>query len=919
MKRGAFIIVISLIVSILGAPFISAQISTIKSPFVSDDFIKSAQNIPFYDNNNLDEIYYKVMTLKRTDPGLNMLSQREKDDLIGKIQLFQNRNGGFGDWKKDRSKIGSTRRALEALTALGAQPANKTGVVSFIGRLQLFNLQYGNFGFKSYLRDSDADLQATYNAVKSFALLNEPIPNEQGVIAYLKIHQNNNGGFGYQTIRQEGIFWTSTALDTHRGVRALSLLGSVPDFEQEAITFLQGLQTSDGGFASASSITKGTTASTFNAVEALQSLGASPLQENDVIQFLNNNKKLNGGFLENVFDTAEGPHSTYWAIATLSALGEPVAGHPAENYVLNFGSSENDGGFGNAPGRGSNIRFTFDAVFALNLIGKKPTGTRSVSNFLLNSRNLNGGYGLNGISSTESTYRAVYSLLLLGQQVPNKDETIQYLKSAQNLDGGFGWSTSSVSRNSYTFRTIKVLDLLGARPDNPKGTIQYLQSLQNSDGGFGNYIGDLSDIGSTYRAIAALDLINSRPLDSGRAEDFIKNAQNPGGGFRKRPSATIAPSNFSLAVYTYDAIRSLDILNANFDQTAVYNFIISLRNPDLAYGQQPFFTSTVSDTFTSLFSYFILFPGQFNSPPLLSNIGVTPTTGDARTLFKFSITYKDTQNQFPEEIFLVLNEDKEIMVPLNSSDSDVTDGKDYVIETFLPIGDNRYSFSASDGIDSTDSVEFNLFVDSVGNAPILEMSVSPVQGDENTGYTFQAIYTDADNELPSFVRLKINDEWFDMNAADNVNNVVNGKTYVYETKLPPGLYRFRGKASDGINQVLTIYTHSPVVISSVANKPTPEIFEKIKALILSEYDDTITPEDVERSVYLGRFAWKVNVKGETVWVSRDGTDILTPSDFLWVYVSVIILILGIAGLIVFIVIKKRRARGEVTEVYLNET
>ncbi len=885
----------------------SAQVSEtadLKSPFISDDFIKASQNIPQNDNNNLDEIYFRVLTLHAIDPYLGMLSQEEKGNLTRIVQSFQNPNGGFGDWVKDRSMVGSTRSALEVLDILGEEPLNRTSLIAFIYRLQIINISYGNFGFKSYLKDRDSDLSATYNAIKSLKLLGAAIPNEQGVIEYLRNHQNFDGGFGYQTNRKQEIFWISTSLHTYRGLEALRLMGEEPEFMQEATEFLQSLQTGEGGFSKNKLSSIGSTSDTFDAIMALKSLEAESLRPGDSIIFLRNNQKGDGGFVENAFDTKEGPHSTYWGIAALKELGETLTGNLAQKFIMEYSKSENDGGFGNRPGSGSNIRFTFDAVFALNLIGKEPLDRDIVINYIIDQRNPDGGYGVNGISSTESTYRCVYSLMLLGFPVPDREETISYLKSSQNLDGGFGWSRNSVSRGSHTFRSIKALALLGSEPANIEKVIHFVQNLQNKDGGFGNFIGDDSDLGSTYRALAALDMLGSLPLDVEGVSGFIRDSQNPDGGFKRSPVNRLPPENFSMAIYTYDAVRSMDILEMTPEnRTSIYNFIISLRNPDFGYGQQSFYTSDVSNTFTSLLSYFTLFPDNLNTAPRLTNIKVTPENGDASSLFTFTVAYSDVQKQMPEYVYVLINDDKNVMIPTGNADNDVLMGKDYKFETSLPVGNNTYYFEASDGLETVRTDDFSMDVERIGNPPSLNIGNYPETGDEETEFVFTAVYKDPDNDSPAFVNIKIDDDWFGMLPSDKGSNFTQGKEYYYRTKLQEGLHRFRAMASDGANRVLTPYSYSPAVSVDNGIIPDAAVLEKIRELILSEFGANLSGENVKDSVYLGQFAWEVDVNGNPIFVSRDGTRILEDTGFPVTTVSIII---AIVITVLLLAIKRRR-------------
>jgi len=143
------------------------------SPFVSFRFIRNSQNIAENEFNSLSDMYYYISILNTTGE-LTSMNGAERLELIEMIQSFQNPDGGFGDWYRDRSKAGSTRRALESLEMLGSAPLNITHTVEFLKKLQITGLPYGNSGFRSSLKESDADVSSTYNVTVASLSLGQP-------------------------------------------------------------------------------------------------------------------------------------------------------------------------------------------------------------------------------------------------------------------------------------------------------------------------------------------------------------------------------------------------------------------------------------------------------------------------------------------------------------------------------------------------------------------------------------------------------------------------------------------------------------------------------------------------------------------------------------------------------------------------
>lgn len=854
--------------------------SQLNSPFVSGNFVQSSQNVQETDLNRLRDIYYRVMTLHDIDPSLSMLNETEKQEIINHTKVMQASVGGFGDWDGDRAKAGSTRMALEVLDVFGAQPANRTKLVSWMRRLQVTNVTYGRHGFRSYLQDSDADISATYNIIRSFELLGEPAPNKQDVVAYAKQHQNPDGGFGLQTVRDADVFWPSTAVHTYRGLRTLDILEAEPDFKTESVDFLNGLQQSNGGFTNTQTGSRGRTAYTYDVVLALKILGEPVPRRDDVISFLRNNQVANGGYTENAVDSTEAMHSTFWAVTTLDSLGVDVSDSTARQYVQTSDRRENNGGFGNVPGMASGIRFTFDVVHALNLIGEEPLNRTAAAQFLRRHRKPDGGFGPGSLnhSTTEDTYRATYALQLLDASIQNRQDAIDFLRSAQNDDGGFGWAPGSTSRGSYTFRAVKALHLLGADPKDVDGVIDYLKSLQNADGGFGNFPADDSDVTATYRSVDALDFLGAKPEDVQGAIQFIRQSKNPDGGFRRSPSDVTTPKNLSNSIYTYSAVRTLSTLEAlPHNRSDIYGFLAGLRNPDLGYAQQPFFTSKAATTFTSLYAYFTLFPDIFNLSPQL-NVYRSPQTGNTSTQFTFRINYTDREDQLPQRIHLILNGDQHPLQPVDETDQNAMNGKMYRYRSTVPAGENQYSVVADDGLKETRRGPFTFFANYTGNAPRVNISVLPRRGNKNTNFTFEAVYRDADGDPPAYVKVKIDDVWYDMTKAEETTNFHQGARYTYTTRLPDGDHRFRVKASDGENTVLTLKRKQPTVLDKRVIRPDQETFQRIETLLQEAKNVAVDRQNVSLAVFKGQYAWNVRLDGDEVHVSKDGTRILTRQD-----------------------------------------
>jgi hypothetical protein len=90
--------------------------------------------------------------------------------------------------------------------------------------------------------------------------------------------------------------------------------------------------------------------------------------------------------------------------------------------------------------------------------------------------------------------------------------------------------------------------------------------------------------------------------------------------------------------------------------------------------------------------------GELNIPPSLDNGDVTPSFGNtSSTIFSYTVTYTDMNNDSPEYIYVRIDNSTFSMNEVNISDKNYTDGKEYYYNTTLSAGNHTYNFSTSDG------------------------------------------------------------------------------------------------------------------------------------------------------------------------------------------------------------------------------
>ena len=572
-------------------------------------FIHSTQSVSANNATNIDQIYYRLATLYVLDSTLSMLTPETKSFWISQVKSFQSSTGGFGTWKRDYSSVSSTFKAVQVLEWLGDTTYNKTAVKFFLDRL------YNNLtgGFVSHLRDSDSDVYSSYLAVKTYNLLGATLPNVTATIAMFQRAQNLNpdpnttivptneeGGFGAQTNNVKNIYWTSEAIITRAAVEALQILGATPLDASAVVNFLQGLETTQGGFVNTWSGLSMSASYTEAAVHALSIAGSQPPNVAATIQYLQSLERADGGYAVKETVNRSSLKGTYFAVRSLVLLGSgPANLQKTMDYLTNWVPSE--GGFGGEPGATPSLRETFDAVNALVLMNETIPNQAAVLAYVDSYRNADGGYGLTG-SYVESTLRAVEIYNLLGVPFPNAQQTISFLQGLQQPDGGFSKGAGkTVTYVISTYRAIRALSLLGAAPALVSDAVAYLKSCQNADGGFGGFPGDTSDVSSTYRAIRALEILGDSSYNVAGAIQFLKDSQVADGGFKRSVNDVVLPKNVSNAIYTYAAVRALNILGEKPNNVSgVFDFIASTRNRDGGFAEHPKFTSNIAYTFTSL-------------------------------------------------------------------------------------------------------------------------------------------------------------------------------------------------------------------------------------------------------------------------------------------------------------------------------
>ena len=105
---------------------------------------------------------------------------------------------------------------------------------------------------------------------------------------------------------------------------------------------------------------------------------------------------------------------------------------------------------------------------------------------------------------------------------------------------------------------------------------------------------------------------------------------------------------------------------------------------------------------------------------------------------------------------------------------------------------------------------------------LLNPSVNPSIGTTETTFTFQVTYSDINDDMPSYIRVFINDTVHDMTKQDSSDNTYDdGCIYNYSTTLAVGNYTYFFSTSDGLAHVNSTTYLGPSVTEFSSSSSIP--------------------------------------------------------------------------------------------------
>jgi len=118
-------------------------------------------------------------------------------------------------------------------------------------------------------------------------------------------------------------------------------------------------------------------------------------------------------------------------------------------------------------------------------------------------------------------------------------------------------------------------------------------------------------------------------------------------------------------------------------------------NHTLSYGVWEFGFRVSDDLESKMGEMYSL---RVNRPPVLTDPAVSPGEGNETTLFTFSVTYTDAENDTPTGIELVIDNETYTMTAASPGDTDYTNGAVFIYSTLLGAGNHTFNFTGNDGL-----------------------------------------------------------------------------------------------------------------------------------------------------------------------------------------------------------------------------
>jgi hypothetical protein len=266
--------------------------------------------------------------------------------------------------------------------------------------------------------------------------------------------------------------------------------------KKQTITYIQNLQTDDGGFRASAAAKESDLPATTAAFRALKYFGGAPRDKDACIAFVRKCFDKDGGG----FAARPGGKAAYrpTAVGIMAVVDMKMSTEPYADAVIKY-LDEHSKTF-------EEVRLT---AASFESLGKRPPHAETWLKQIAKMRHADGTYG-EGDGVARDTGGAVCAVLRLGGTVEQRDNVLKALNAGQRKDGGFGKPGVEGSDLETTYRVARAFHMLKTQPEGAGHLRDFIARCRNDDGGYGFAPDQPSNVGGCYYAGIILHWLNEK-------------------------------------------------------------------------------------------------------------------------------------------------------------------------------------------------------------------------------------------------------------------------------------------------------------------------------------------------------------------------------------------------------------------------
>lgn len=271
-----------------------------------------------------------------------------------------------------------------------------------------------------------------------------------------------------------------------------TLIVAVPLYAQsdtqnkQTVSYIQTLQSEDGGFRGDVQAKESDLPATTAAFRALKYFGGAPRNRSACVAFVEKCFDNDGGG----FAARPGGKAEYrpTAVGIMAIVDMKISAEPYADAVVKY-LDEHSKGF-------EEFRLT---AASFESLGKRPPHADDWLMEIAKMRNTDDTYG-KGDGRACDTGGAVCAVLRLGGKIAHPDSVVKALNSGQRKDGGYGKTGAEGSDLETCYRVVRAFHMLKTKPHGAEWLRQFIAHCRNDDGGYGVAPGKPSNVGGCYFA-----------------------------------------------------------------------------------------------------------------------------------------------------------------------------------------------------------------------------------------------------------------------------------------------------------------------------------------------------------------------------------------------------------------------------------